>query len=540
MLIQKMRVAKAGPIQQSVDFDFNPDVNVLIGPNGCGKSTVIQLLLEAIGHPDESNAHLAVPHSNSDFMHTEDWSVMLTPGSPYVMGQVSLEHFPGFAVNRRVPVVFVPSVRLPFPTTDRVVSDYVLVGSFSQDRNVLDGRYVYRVFEAYHNLVADQARESGGYVTSENDNVAPTVASLIASGMWPEVGDVSSASVDGVDVEDVLRRTWDASDFTRRKQSVMMTACRCAFEICSDVIADPFLGAHTYRVPDDARQRGVSEVTFENWRVNTVDVTNDTLTIGDLSSGTQGALMWLLNIAMQVNLWFIDFTAASKAARFRLRSQAELSDFKDEIRRRSGWNPLSDDLEPKLWDVALDYGQPADEVSHDAWRGLPFVLLIDEIENHLHPTWQRRVIHVLQKYFPNVQIVATTHSPFIVAGLKAGQVHLLNRDNNGVVTATTNSEDIVGWTADEILRTMMGVQDPTDEATAAAARELRQLRSEGPRDTEDAEAARQTRMQELRRLVNRDLLAGGPRAAQRELFEQQFAEALEKYQQSRDLGQENG
>ena len=171
---------------------------------------------------------------------------------------------------------------------------------------------------------------------------------------------------------------------------------------------------------------------------------------------------------------------------------------------------------------------------------MPAILLIDEIENHLHPTWQRRVIPALLEHFPGLQIFATTHSPFVVAGLKAGQVHLLNRDANGVVTASTNTEDIVGWTADEILRTMMGVDDPTDDATAAAARELRQLRNEGPRDTEDSEAARQARMQELRRLVNRDLLAGGPAATQRELFEQQFAEALEKYQRSRDLGQDSG
>ena len=109
-----------------------------------------------------------------------------------------------------------------------------------------------------------------------------------------------------------------------------------------------------------------------------------------------------------------------------------------------------------------------------------------------------------------MQIFATTHSPFVVAGLKAGQVHLLNRDENGVVTATTNTEDIIGWTADEILRTMMGVDDPTDDATAAAARELRRLRQEGPRDTLEAEEQRQQRMTELRQLVDRDLLAGGP------------------------------
>ena len=174
------------------------------------------------------------------------------------------------------------------------------------------------------------------------------------------------------------------------------------------------------------------------------------------------------------------------------------------------------------------------------WEKQPAILLIDEIENHMHPTWQRRVIPALLEHFPGLQIFATTHSPFVVAGLKAGQVHLLKRSENGVVTATTHPEDIVGWTADEILRNLMGVDDPTDAETAAAARELRELRSEGPLDDPDAEAERQQRMLELRQRVDRDLLVGGPWAAQRALFEEQFAEALLKYRQSSEPGQENG
>ena len=166
----------------------------------------------------------------------------------------------------------------------------------------------------------------------------------------------------------------------------------------------------------------------------------------------------------------------------------------------------------------------------------PAILLIDEIENHLHPTWQRRVIPALLEHFPGLQIFATTHSPFVVAGLKTGQAHLLSRDK----PATTNKEDVIGWTADEILRNMMGVEDPTDNETAAAARELRQLRNEEPRSDPEEEEARQRRIQELRQLVDRDLLAGGPWKKQRELFEQQFAEALQKYQQSQGLNQENG
>ena len=175
------------------------------------------------------------------------------------------------------------------------------------------------------------------------------------------------------------------------------------------------------------------------------------------------------------------------------------------------------------------------------WEKKPAILLIDEIENHLHPTWQRRVIPALLEHFPGLQIFATTHSPFVVAGLKAGQVHLLSRDpENGAVTATTNTEDIIGWTVDEILRTMLGVHDPTDEETAKNAQKLRQLRKEEPRDTPEKEEERQQEMERLRRLVDRDLLAGGPMAAQMELFEQQFSEALAQYRQSQTLNQENG
>jgi len=174
----------------------------------------------------------------------------------------------------------------------------------------------------------------------------------------------------------------------------------------------------------------------------------------------------------------------------------------------------------------------------EGWENRPAVLLIDEIENHLHPTWQRRVIPALLEHFPKLQIFATTHSPFVVAGLKAGQVHLLNRDASGVVTASTSGQDVIGWTADEILRTMMGVPDPTDEDTAEAAAELRELRKQLPLADEQEEEKRQQRIQELRQRVNRDLLAGGPMAAQRELFEQNIAEILEEHRRSRHLTQE--
>ena len=165
------------------------------------------------------------------------------------------------------------------------------------------------------------------------------------------------------------------------------------------------------------------------------------------------------------------------------------------------------------------------------WRNKPGIFIIDEIDAHLHPSWQRRIIPTLKEYFPNVQIFASTHSPMMVAGLKAGQVHLLKRDETGTVVWSRNEQDIIGWTADEIYRTFMGIDDPTDERTARHAEDLRRLREKDSLTPEEQE-----QMQKLRRLVNEDLLAGGHINAQRE----RYAGLMEQFLRSRmnDLSQD--
>jgi predicted ATP-binding protein involved in virulence len=53
------------------------------------------------------------------------------------------------------------------------------------------------------------------------------------------------------------------------------------------------------------------------------------------------------------------------------------------------------------------------------------VVLIDELDLHLHPTWQRRIIDDLRKTFPKVQFICTTHSPQLIGQAKADEVILL-------------------------------------------------------------------------------------------------------------------
>ena len=69
------------------------------------------------------------------------------------------------------------------------------------------------------------------------------------------------------------------------------------------------------------------------------------------------------------------------------------------------------------------------------------VVLIDELELHLHPKWQREVTEKLRKSFPNMQFIATTHSPFVIQALRPGELINLDPDEFGEY-ADKSIEDI--------------------------------------------------------------------------------------------------
>jgi len=74
----------------------------------------------------------------------------------------------------------------------------------------------------------------------------------------------------------------------------------------------------------------------------------------------------------------------------------------------------------------------------------PGIVLIDEIDLHLHPKWQRRVVNDLLRAFPRIQFIATTHSPFIIQSLAPREgVQLTNLDNpDATAFANKSVEDI--------------------------------------------------------------------------------------------------
>ena len=63
----------------------------------------------------------------------------------------------------------------------------------------------------------------------------------------------------------------------------------------------------------------------------------------------------------------------------------------------------------------------------------PGIVLIDEIDMHLHPQWQRRVVERLRQTFPLVQFIVTTHSPFIIQSARPGELIDLNGDGESAL-----------------------------------------------------------------------------------------------------------
>ena len=79
------------------------------------------------------------------------------------------------------------------------------------------------------------------------------------------------------------------------------------------------------------------------------------------------------------------------------------------------------------------------------------IVVVDEIDSHLHPEWQRRIMSVVSKLLPNVYLIATTHSPFVLASAEDTQIFRLYRDESGEIAVQSDFGDLYGYPADLVL-----------------------------------------------------------------------------------------
>lgn len=83
---------------------------------------------------------------------------------------------------------------------------------------------------------------------------------------------------------------------------------------------------------------------------------------------------------------------------------------------------------------------------------VPGLVLVDEIDSHLHPEWQRRILPAVSQLLPETYIIATTHSPFVVNSADDAQLFQIYRGMDGQLQVKSSYDDLYGQPADLVLQ----------------------------------------------------------------------------------------
>ncbi len=94
------------------------------------------------------------------------------------------------------------------------------------------------------------------------------------------------------------------------------------------------------------------------------------------------------------------------------------------------------------------------------------IALIDEIDAHMHPIWQQALLAKLKHHFPGLQLIVTSHSPFVAAGLKPDQVHRLIRNREGRIERIDIDEEMTqGYVGRLLTSSLFGLRSTLDPET---------------------------------------------------------------------------
>jgi len=127
------------------------------------------------------------------------------------------------------------------------------------------------------------------------------------------------------------------------------------------------------------------------------------------------------------------------------------------------------------------------------------IVLLDEVEQHLHPRWQLNAMPLIQKAFPKIQFIATTHSPLVASGCKNCKIRKITSKHD-------ESSSVYGWLAEDVYREVMDLPTTRYKDVANLIKEFEKLYAKkisGMLSAEDGEKLRKVE-EELNRLPGGD------------------------------------
>lgn len=141
-------------------------------------------------------------------------------------------------------------------------------------------------------------------------------------------------------------------------------------------------------------------------------------------------------------------------------------------------------------DVARRCASLNPHLSDQAPLETPGVLIIDEVDMHLHPRWQQQVLGLLQSAFPALQIIVSTHSPHVLSAVDKSSIRVfhIDRDDTRIETPRIQTR---GVESADVLASVMDVDPVPELEESTLLRRYRALIEDGQAETSEASDLRQ-------------------------------------------------
>lgn len=335
--LDRVVLDNVGPFEH-LEIDFGRGWNVLLGNNGCGKSTILRAI--ALGFCGD-DPHAQEPASRLLRSGASAGSIELHVGSQKFVTQLSRD---GRTVRARsaalTPLQAGRSVILGFPPLRGV---------------------------------------------SQKNPSGPTRGGA----PYPEITDLLPLLQGGTDFRLDGAKQWIVNTWLRAKPDRPETseeAARCVrlLETYFDILRDLTPGVEFQ----------FSRIDLQTWQVF-VTTSDGEIPIDDLSQGTNSILGWIGTLLQ------------------------------------------------RMLEIHGQAAKPENEAA---------LVLVDEIDAHMHPEWQQGLVPLIKKHFRHLQVIATSHSPLVVGKLEASEVlHVRRETETGRIRVERLNVSFQGWRADQIL-----------------------------------------------------------------------------------------
>jgi predicted ATP-binding protein involved in virulence len=387
------------------EFSLHPEFNLIVGENGAGKTSLLEAAAVAIG-----SWFLGIREHDSRNIRPRDVRIVRD------MVEKRYRELPQYPVKVKARGTFWIAQAARNAASGRI--DFV---EEPRERTIewertLDGAKG-RTTQAGATPIKKVAQAMSKSVYDGEPRVLPLIRYFGAGRLWETVRDSDRKAISKHKGKQPADIASDADEFDK----ILHEHAK---------LSEPFYG---YRLSVDKRCNPddlIRWMAFE--RRGELEEENESVALRLVYSVVEGML------------------EHTKSVRYSVKLQTLIIHFEDG--RRLSFEELSDgfrNVVAMVADLAIKAVMLNPHLGKDALALTPGVVLIDELDLHLHPVWQREIIESLRKTFPKVQFLCTTHSPFLIQSLRSG-AELVVLD--GQPTAT-----LANMTLEEIAEGIMGV-----------------------------------------------------------------------------------